>query len=239
MTKQLGLMPQNLTQAMELSKMLSKSNIVPKDYQGKPENILVAIQWGAEIGMLPLNAMQSIAVINGRPSLWGDNLLGLVQSHPKYRGHREWIENGVAYCEVLREGSPPHVSSFSKAQAEAAGLWGRNTWKSYPERMLQMRARGFALRDQFADALSGLITREEAEDYPTEKSDVDIEAVEHGITITQEPEKGRMEELLELISIASTMDELKALYAEAETEGYLDEVKEALTVRKNELKEEK
>ena len=43
MTKQLGLMPQNLTQAMELSKMLSKSNIVPKDYQGKPENILVAI----------------------------------------------------------------------------------------------------------------------------------------------------------------------------------------------------
>jgi hypothetical protein len=36
--------------------------------------------------------------------------------------------------------------------------------------MLKMRARGFAIRDAFPDVLSGIITREEAEDYPTQKT---------------------------------------------------------------------
>ena len=54
-------------------------------------------------------------------------------------------------------------------------LWGKTgrngaptPWVTYPDRMLQMRARGFALRDVFADALRGVITAEEAQDIPTE-----------------------------------------------------------------------
>jgi hypothetical protein len=35
--------------------------------------------------------------------------------------------------------------------------------------MLAMRARGFAIRDCFADVLKGLITAEEAQDYPDDR----------------------------------------------------------------------
>jgi hypothetical protein len=63
-------------------------------------------------------------------------------------------------------------SSLSMGQAQSANLLNRPPWKSYPDRMLQMRARGFALRDAFADVIGGLITSEEAEDYPVAKDAV-------------------------------------------------------------------
>ena len=60
-----------------------------------------------------------------------------------------------------------HERKFSVADAKKAHLWGRRgPWENYPERMLQMRARGFALRDSFPDALKGVITVEEAQDFP-------------------------------------------------------------------------
>lgn len=49
-----------------------------------------------------------------------------------------------------------------------AGLANKGgPWKMFPKRMLQMRARGYAIRDAFPDILNGIITREEAEDYVT------------------------------------------------------------------------
>ena len=59
------------------------------------------------------------------------------------------------------------MTTFSEQDAKVAGLWGKSgPWKQYPKRMLQMRARGFNLRDNFADILGGLITAEEARDMP-------------------------------------------------------------------------
>jgi hypothetical protein len=69
-------------------------------------------------------------------------------------------------CCVKRSSYPAEtVRQFTIDDAKKAGLWGNNTWAKYPKRMLQMRARGFALRDTFADALSGVSMREEVEDY--------------------------------------------------------------------------
>jgi hypothetical protein len=60
------------------------------------------------------------------------------------------------------------VVQFSVTDAKKAQLWGKGgPWSQYARRMLQMRARGFALRDAFPDVLRGLITAEEAQDYPT------------------------------------------------------------------------
>ena len=65
-TQAFNLVPRNLDDALKISNTLSKSGLVPKDFQGKPENVFVAIQWGLELGLAPLQALQSIAVINGR-----------------------------------------------------------------------------------------------------------------------------------------------------------------------------
>ena len=173
-TNQRGFAPATITEAIQFSEMLAKSAMVPKQYQGKPEDIMVAVQWGYEIGLAPLQALQNISVINGKPSVYGDAAMALVQASPLCEGVEEFIEgegttNPVAVCVAHRKGRKPVRATFSVEDAKRAGLWGKQgPWQAYPKRMMQMRARGFALRDAFPDVLKGLITAEEAQDYPAE-----------------------------------------------------------------------
>jgi len=159
--------PQSLQEAMQYSELLAQSDIIPKNYKGKAGDILVAIQWGAEIGLSPLQALQNIATINGRASLWGDSVLALVQGSGKLEYIHETVENGIATCRVKRINQPEHVSTFGEEDAKMAGLLGKQgPWTQYPKRMMQMRARSFALRDQFADVLKGISVAEEVQDMP-------------------------------------------------------------------------
>jgi len=173
-TNRSGFAPATLGEAMEFSKMLADSSMVPRAYQGKPQDIMVCVQWGYELGLAPMQALQNIAVINGKPSVYGDAMMALVQASPVCEGIDEHIENEgtpnpVAVCIAKRKGRNPVIARFSVEDAKRAGLWGKQgPWQAYPKRMLQMRARGFALRDAFPDVLKGLITAEEAADYPDE-----------------------------------------------------------------------
>jgi hypothetical protein len=167
-----GLALQSFDDAFRFAKMVAASEFAPKDFKSKPESCMLAIQHGSEVGLSPMQSLQSIAVINGRPTIWGDAALALVQSSPVCEYVKEYTEgqgdNLTAVCEAKRRGYPaPTVSRFSMADAKRAGLAGKTgPWSQYPERMLALRARGFALRNAFADALRGLITAEEAQDYP-------------------------------------------------------------------------
>lgn len=163
-----SLTPTSLKEAMEYANILSKSSIVPKGYQGKAGDILVAIQMGQEIGLKPIQSLQNIAVINGRPSIYGDACLALVTAHKDCEDIKEEVDDATltATCTVKRKGRSEVVSKYSKDDAVKAGLWGKQgPWQQYPKRMLQMRARSFALRNAFPDALNGLILAEEAMDY--------------------------------------------------------------------------
>ncbi len=173
-----SLVPTNLGEAMEFSKVLSQSAMIPRDYQGKPANVLVAVQWGMELGLAPMQALQNIAVINGKPSVYGDALLAMVRADTRCRGVKERIEgkgdDRVAICTIFRmhiDGDVEEIErSFSVSDAKQANLWGKpGPWKMYTERMMQHRARGNAIRDAFPDVIKGLITVEEAQDYPAEK----------------------------------------------------------------------
>jgi hypothetical protein len=173
-----GLALQSFDDAFRFAKMVSQSEFAPKDFKGKAESCLLAIQHGSEVGLSPMQSLQSIAVINGRPTIWGDAALALVQACPVCEYVREYMEGEgdslTAVCEAKRHGYPsPSVSRFSVADAKKASLWGKTgPWTQYPSRMLQLRARGFALRNAFADALRGLVTAEEAQDYPTQPEPV-------------------------------------------------------------------
>lgn len=163
-----SLVPATFAEAERYAQLICRSSFVPDTFKGKAGDVLIAIQMGQEIGLQPLQALQNIAVINGRPCVWGDALLALVQSHQSYEYIKEEFdeENMTATCKLKRKGCPECVKVFSVEDAKQARLWGkRGPWTDYPKRMLQLRARGFALRDAFADALYGIITREEAEDY--------------------------------------------------------------------------
>ena len=155
------------------AQMAAKSRMVPKDFSGNPEAIMVAVDMGAELGLRRMQALQGIAVINGRPAVWGDALWSLIVSQPMLEDVREYYEGEGdqrrAVCVIKRRGRGAVRKEFSVADAKLAGLWKKaGPWTQYPDRMLQMRARGFAARDAYADALKGIITAEEAADIPTD-----------------------------------------------------------------------
>ena len=168
-----GLALASFEDAFRFAKMVANSDFAPKDFRGKPESCMLAIQHGSEIGLSPMQALQNIACINGRPAIWGDAALAVAMASSVCEYVREYVEGDgdalVAVCEAKRRGyEKPTVARFSMADAKRAGLAGKQgPWTQYPRRMLQLRARGFALRDAFPDVLKGLVTAEEAQDYPT------------------------------------------------------------------------
>ena len=72
-----GLSLSTMADAMAFSTMVSKTEFAPKDFRGKPEACLLAIQHGSEIGLSPMQSLQSIAVVNGRPTIYGDAALAV------------------------------------------------------------------------------------------------------------------------------------------------------------------
>ncbi|TAM07222.1 MAG: hypothetical protein EPN70_03350 [Paraburkholderia sp.] len=173
-TGSFDLSPRSLEEALRFADYLADSDLVPKDFKGKPGNVLVAMQWGAELGLKPMQSLQNIAVINGRPALWGDAVLALVLASPACEYIEEWEESGTAYCKAKRRGKPEDIQTFSDEDAKKAGLIGKQgPWSQYPKRMKKMRARAFTLRDNFADVLKGI---------PIAEDIMDIEPVERDIT---------------------------------------------------------
>lgn len=160
-----AIVPQTIEEVFRLAQGIAASGLAPKGMD-KPEQITVAILTGLEIGLPPMFAIQKIAVINGRPSIWGDAVPALLWAKGfKLRERMEGNgEERTAICEVTRPDGEKIERSFNVAMAKKAGLWGKaGPWTQHPDRMLQMRARGFACRDGAADALSGLYLSEEIE----------------------------------------------------------------------------
>ena len=182
-----AIVPTDMDSCYRLAKAVCIAGMAPAGLD-TPEKAMVAIMHGLEIGLTPMAALQRIAVVNGRPTIWGDGAIGLVRGSGLCEFIKERIDGEgdarIAICEAKRKGDDSIVTrKFSVVDAKLAGLWSPDArvtrksrdggtyqkdndspWHRYPERMLQMRARAFALRDLFADVLGGLYLREEIED---------------------------------------------------------------------------
>jgi len=191
-----SLQPRSFQEAKEMAEYMAKSDMVPKDYKGKPANVLLAVQMGSELGLKPLQALQGISCVNGRPCVWGDALHAIVISHPEFESIEETDDGTNATCTIKRKGHNPIARTFSVDDAKTAGLFEKGgykdnygkpvdgIWKKYPKRMRQMRARAYACRDAFADALKGIQSVEEVRDYEKDITD----QVEVVTTPSKQPE---------------------------------------------------
>ena len=166
---------------MQLATKLASSDLIPKSFRGKPQDLFICWAMGYQVGLTPEQSQQCIAVINGKPAMWGDDMLALCMSHPAFDDIIETpiVKNDavIGYtCTVKRKGKADKESVFTLDMAKKAGLLAKGgVWNQYPERMLKLRARGFCLRDAFPDALKGIKPREEVEDY----IDADYTVAEH------------------------------------------------------------
>jgi len=171
-----AVVPQDMDQVWRVATIIVQSGMAPKAFAGNDNaavnKVTVAIMHGMEVGLPPMAALQSIAVINGMPSIWGDGALALVQSSGLLEDMEERIDGDgddmTAYCMMKRrDRKTPIERRFSAEDAKQALLWGKQgPWQNYPKRMLQMRARGLAMRDGFTECLKGLHIGEEAQDNP-------------------------------------------------------------------------
>ena len=186
-----GFLITSVEDAYRVAGFALKAGWAPKGIDTR-ESIVIAWQFGSELGLGKMASLQNLAIINGRPSLWGDVMLGLVMATGLVEDRQEWWEidseplkdsrgnarkpradevknpSCTAFFQIKRKGIPtPIVQSFSMADAIAAGYDKKDgPWKTATSRMIQMRARGFGLRDAFPDTLKGVMTREEAMDIP-------------------------------------------------------------------------
>lgn len=255
--------PQSIEEAWRLAGALAASGMTPKTYGSDQNKCMVGIIAGAEVGLTPFAALQSIAVINGTPSLWGDGMLALVEASGLLEDFEETDDGQKATCRAVRKGrATPIVRTFDMDQAKKAGLVGKaGPWTQYPDRMRQMRARSKALRDGFSDVLKGLKSAEEARDYApmdggtlqTERKisaamlaapvddepyDADTGEVQEGPADTDRGEPLTLEAAMALIDRCSTVIDVNARLSElceelSEADG--DELHVHAGVRKAEL----
>lgn len=167
----LALIPTNLDELQRLAGLMFASGLMPTSIKTK-EAVAVAVMAGLEVGLSPMAAVQNIAVINGRPSIWGDAMLAIVQASGLLEDYREdpikspsgEIIGFRAIAKRKGQGEPIE-NTFTQDDAKRAKLAGKTgPWSEYPQRMMKLRARGFTLRDGFADVLKGMRSREEEED---------------------------------------------------------------------------
>lgn len=174
--------------AMQISQMLAGSQLVPPHFKGKKDDVYLAILFGATLGLNAWQSVQNIAVINGKPSLWGDSILALIQSHPEYRGATyNWDDAKKNWTITLRREAHGVINevtmSFGMDDARLAKLDSRDTYKSYPKDMCFRRCYGKCAKALFADVLNGIAIAEEERDYADTKKSIS------SVTITDAEKK--------------------------------------------------
>lgn len=209
-----AIIPDTVEEVFRIAKAVAASGLAPNGIRS-PEQITIAIMHGAEIGLPPMQAIQRIAVVNGRPAIWGDAVPALLLARGfKIIETMDGVEDARgATCCVVRPDGTKIERRFTIGDAKIAGLWGKaGPWKQYPDRMLQMRARGFAARDGAADVLSGLYVAEELHDIdltPKRKSSAECK---------RDGTQGRFDEIRRQIAKATTKEDIDRIESDNEAE---------------------
>jgi hypothetical protein len=154
----------SLDEAYRLSQALATANLMPNTLRGKPADVLAILLYGQDLGLSPMQAVQGIYVVNGRPSLSAQTWLALARQ----RGHRVTVrEHTDDRCTVhFRRGDSgeEHTSTFTYEEAQRANLASKDVWKQYRRNMLLARAVANGMRFIAPEVALGFNTPDEAEE---------------------------------------------------------------------------
>ena len=149
---------QELDAAHRLGQALCQTDFVPKDFQGRPEAAAAAILAGKALGLDPMNSLQNIFTIHGKPALYARTMAGMVMEH----GHE--LQRTVATPEQVtimarRKGQAEWQEfTWTMQRAQTAGYTGNKLYKTDPIAMLTAKAQAEACRTIAPDVLTGVAT---------------------------------------------------------------------------------
>jgi hypothetical protein len=200
----------SLSEMLEFARHVVNSKLAPRSFT-TPEAVMIAVQFGAELGLSPMQALQNTAVINGKVGLYGNATLAICMRDPSFVDCEEWFEvdaqrikdedairiiklekdkkNLVAVCEMKAKDRVPVRRAFSIKDAQVADLWGKGgPWTQYPARMMRYKARHMAENDCFPNALKGIPMAEDLESGEYQPKQAKVREIATGLVLPDEPE---------------------------------------------------
>lgn len=181
-----------LQDQMAFAKAVCQSDIIPTVYRGKPANILVAVGYGAPLGLTPMQSLQDISVINGKPTASAS----FIASHVRMAGHKLRINKDEKALSVtatiVRSDDPDYPISVTrdKAWAQQMGLLNKDNYRKQPLTMLTWRAITAVAREACPEILYGVqYSPDELHDLDT-NSDVRAEVVDDGQQLSRQKRRG-------------------------------------------------
>ena len=170
----------SLVAAKQLGDALCATTFAPASFRGKPEDAAAAILHGDEVGLSPMQALQSIYVISGKPAMYARAMVAVVLA----AGHEVWtVSKTDAQVTVAgrRRGSSHTIEeTWTTARAAKAGYTNNKKYASDPQAMLYARAASDVCRQVAPDELAGLA-------YSAEELELAVD--EPTTTVTRSPRK--------------------------------------------------
>ena len=160
--------------ALKMADVLSRSTIVPKDYQGNQGNCLIAIEMSARINTSPMMVMQNLYIVNGRPGWSSQWIIAMINTSRKYKTELQFefgydSEDDGLSCFAWAEDYSGHKVKGPKItmkMAKSEGWLNKNgsKWKTMPEVMMRYRAASFFGRVNCPDMIMGIYSQDEVID---------------------------------------------------------------------------
>ena len=153
--------------AHRLGTALADSDLAPRDYKGKPGNAAVAILYGAELGLSPIQSIQQIFVVHGSPAIYARTMVALI----KARGYTVQTVSSTDEAVTVKAADPrtglEEFSTWDIARARKAGYLTNKKYDSDPQAMLYAKAATEVCRKIAPEVLLGIpYSREELELEP-------------------------------------------------------------------------
>jgi hypothetical protein len=149
----------------EYASYVANTALVPEPLRGKPDEVAAVILTGKEVGLDPMAALRSVAMIKGTPTFKAEALRGLVIS----KGHELWLEDSTTTRAIAagRRAGSERIGrvTWTMDDAKRAGIGGQPNYQRYPREMLVARATAALARQMFADVVMGLVAAEELDEF--------------------------------------------------------------------------
>lgn len=175
-----------MSAAHKLGSVMSGTSMVPKNFQGKPDDCAAAILYGAELGLNAIQSLQNIMVINGKPGVEARTMVALL----KQRGYTVETVSSSDESVTVRGTAPTGAveeSTWTHARAQKAGYTSNKLYSSIPEQMLYAKAATEVCRKLAPDVLLGMpYSKEELQLEPTRVESSRVERPSRGVAGVQE-----------------------------------------------------
>ncbi len=215
---------QNFEHAQRVAKMIATSSLVPSQYQGKIENVMIAMEMANRMNISPLMVMQNLHIVKGNPGWSGSFVIAMINGSKRYDEDLEFEFSGdgdeygcVAFAPKKGRRIESTKVTWKMVKGEGWLAKDGSKWKTMPDQMFRYRSAAFFGRAHTPDLLMGMQTAEEI---------IDVNSTVVAPKIDKESER-----VFEMIAAAKTIKDLDALSPHLK-----DEHLDSFTLRKDELK---